>query len=72
MYKVNSFDKISAFFVILGSVNWGTIGLLNKNLIFLSVGGSVLLQRIIYILIFISAFNLIYLFFKCKNFKILQ
>lgn len=72
MYKVNSFDKISALLVILGSINWGTIGLLNKNLISLLVGGSIFLQRIIYILILISAFDLIYLFLKCKNFKILQ
>lgn len=72
MYKVNSFDKISALLVILGSLNWGTIGLLNKNLISLLVGGSIFLQRIIYILILISAFDLIYLFLKCKNFKIIQ
>lgn len=72
MYKVNIFDKISVLLVIIGSLNWGTIGMLNKNLISLLVGGSIFLQRIIYILIFASALDLIYLFLKCNNFKILD
>ncbi len=72
MYKVNIFDKISVLLVIIGALNWGTIGMLNKNLISLLVGGSIFLQRIIYILIFTSALDLIYLFLKCNNFKILD
>jgi uncharacterized membrane protein YuzA (DUF378 family) len=46
--------------------------MLNKNLISLLGGGSIFLQRIIYILIFTSALDLIYLFLKCNNFKILD
>lgn len=70
MYKVNVFDKIAAILVIIGAINWGTVGLLNQNLLALLVGGSVFLQRIVYILIFASALDLIYLFIKCKNFKL--
>lgn len=72
MYKVNVFDKISVVLVLIGAINWGTIGMLNRNLISLLVGGSIFLQRIIYILIFASALDLIFLFLKCKNIKILD
>lgn len=72
MYKVNTFDKISAILVIIGSINWGLIGVLNINLISLLVAGSILLQRCVYILMSICAFDLIYLFLKCSNFKFLE
>ncbi|AOR23299.1 DUF378 domain-containing protein [Clostridium taeniosporum] len=67
MYKLNIFDKISFVLVILGAFNWGLIGLLNINLVTLLSFKIPLIQRIIYIIIFISALNLISLLFKCDS-----
>lgn len=70
MYKINIFDKISFGLVLIGALNWGTIGLLNINFVRLLVGGSVLFQRIVYILVAISAIELVCLYFKCMGFKL--
>ena len=70
MYKINIFDKISFFLVLLGSLNWGFIGLFKLNLVSLIVGGSVVLQRLIYVIIFIAAIDLIFLLIKCIPYKI--
>lgn len=67
MYKLNIFDKISFIFVIIGSINWGLIGLLNFNLVTIFSFSIPIIQRIIYILILLSALNLISLIFKCDN-----
>lgn len=64
MYKLNVFDKISIILVLLGAVNWGVIGLVNKNIIALLVSSSYLAQKIIYIAIFVAAINLIILPFR--------
>lgn len=69
MFKLSIIDKISFLLVIIGSLNWGIIGLFNLNLVALLLGGSVILQKIIYITIFASSLNLIYLILKCKTFK---
>lgn len=67
MYKLNIFDKISFILVIIGAINWGIIGLLNINLVTLFSFGIPIIQRIVYIIIFLSALNLISLLFKCDN-----
>ncbi|AIY81634.1 DUF378 domain-containing protein [Clostridium botulinum] len=67
MYKLNIFDKISFILVILGALNWGLIGLLNINLVTIFSFGIPIVQRIIYIIIFLSALNLIALLFKCDS-----
>ena len=69
MYKINIFDKISFILVLLGSLNWGFIGLFKLNIVSLIIGGSVVLQRLIYILIFIAAIDLIALLIKCLPYK---
>jgi uncharacterized protein len=63
-------DKISFILVLIGAINWGLIGLLSINLVTLLVGGSVLLQRIIYIAIFAGAIDLVLLMFKCNSLKL--
>lgn len=40
---------------IVGAVNWGLIGLLNTNLVNMFLGGFPTLERIVYILVGISA-----------------
>lgn len=69
MYKINLFDKISFILVLVGAINWGLIGLLSINLITLLVCGSVILQRLVYILIFAAAIDIIVLVFKFNDFK---
>ena len=50
MFKLNIFDKLSFFLVIIGAINWGSIGLINKNFIYYLAGGSSIILRIINIL----------------------
>ncbi len=69
MYKINLFDKISFILVLVGAINWGLIGLLSINLVTILVGGSVILQRLVYILIFAAAIDIIVLVFKFNDFK---
>ncbi|KLE16484.1 DUF378 domain-containing protein [Clostridium sp. C8] len=67
MCKISLLDKISFILVLIGAINWGLIGLLSMNIVTLLVGGSVILQRIVYIVIFIAALDIIALVFKCKS-----
>ncbi|MBE6054741.1 MAG: DUF378 domain-containing protein [Clostridium sartagoforme] len=70
MCKINLLDKISFILVLLGAINWGLIGLLSINLVSIIVGGSVILQRLVYIIIFAAAIDLILLVFKCNLFNL--
>ncbi|EEH98116.1 DUF378 domain-containing protein [Clostridium tertium] len=70
MCKINIVDKISFLLVLIGAINWGFIGLLSVNLVTFLVGGSVLLQRIIYIAVFAGAIDLISLIFRCRSLKL--
>ena len=66
MYKVNLLDKITFVLVIIGAIYWGLIGIFNFNLVNLLSFGSPLVERIIYILVFASAINLILLLLRSK------
>ncbi|MEG1002432.1 DUF378 domain-containing protein [Clostridium sp.] len=66
MCKLNIFDKLSFLLVIIGSINWGLIGLLNFNLVTSLSFGFGMISRIVYVLIAISSINLISLLFRCK------
>ena len=57
MCKINIVDKISFLLVLIGAVTF-------------LVGGSVLLQRIIYIAVFAGAIDLISLIFRCRSLKL--
>lgn len=70
MCKINIVDKISFLLVLIGAINLGFIGLLSVNLVTFLVGGSVLLQRIIYIAVFAGAIDLISLIFRCRSLKL--
>lgn len=64
MFKLNIFDKASFFLVIIGALNWGSIGILNKNFIYYLAGGYSFILRIIYVIVFLSAIDLLYLLIK--------
>ncbi|AWK51389.1 DUF378 domain-containing protein [Clostridium beijerinckii] len=66
MCKLNIFDKLSFLLVFIGSINWGTIGLFDLNLLNIISLNSPLIERVIYILIFFAAINLVMLLFRCN------
>ncbi|SFC74294.1 hypothetical protein SAMN05421842_108128 [Clostridium uliginosum] len=66
MCKLNIFDKTSFILVLIGAFNWGLIGLLNFNLVNIISLGYPLVQRIIYVVIFLASLNLISLMFRCN------
>lgn len=76
MYKFNIIDKISVILVIIGALNWGLFGLFNFNLVEFIFNllspyeVSQALQRITYILVGISALNIIFLIYKSKFAKL--
>lgn len=71
MYQMSLLDKISIILVIIGTLNWGLIGIANFNFVsqlFSILGGiSSIVERIIYILVGLSGLNLAFLIYKLKN-----
>ncbi|WP_363331075.1 DUF378 domain-containing protein [Clostridium sp. Maddingley MBC34-26] len=59
-------DKLSFLLIFIGSLNWGTIGLFNLNLVSIVFLNNILMQRAIYILISLAAANIISLIFRCN------
>ena len=47
-------DKIALLLIVIGSINWGLIGLFNFNLVDTIFGTASLISRIIYVLVGIS------------------
>jgi uncharacterized membrane protein YuzA (DUF378 family) len=56
----NTADWIALLLVIIGGLNWGLVGLFNLDLVQLIFGSIEILQRIIYIVVGLSAVYLIY------------
>ena len=60
-------DKIALTIAIIGGINWGTIGILNLDLVATLFGGSEsIVSRIVYTLVGLSALWCIRLLF-CKD-----
>lgn len=66
MCKLNVFDKLSFLLVFIGSINWGTIGLFDLNIINVILLNNSLIERFIYITIFLAALDLFSLIFRCN------
>ncbi|MBU3187377.1 DUF378 domain-containing protein [Clostridium estertheticum] len=67
MYKLNNIDKLSFILVLIGALNWGLLGLLNFNLVSAIFGAIPFLARFIYILVGLSAVNIIVFIFRNKK-----
>ncbi|WP_298846897.1 DUF378 domain-containing protein [Clostridium sp.] len=67
MYKLTTIDKLSFIFVLVGALNWGLLGLLNFNLVSTIFGAIPFLARFIYILVGLSAVNIIVFIFRSKK-----
>ena len=67
MYKLNTIDKLSFIFVLIGALNWGLLGLLNFNLVSTIFGAIPFLARAIYIVVGLSAVNIIVFIVRSKK-----
>lgn len=56
--------KVAYVLVMIGSLNWGLVGLFNFNLVMALFGGVPTIERLVYLLVGISA--LLILVTKCK------
>lgn len=68
MYKLNIVDKLSLILIFIGAINWGTIGLFKLNLLNILLFNNSKLERIMYIIIFLGALDLISLLFRYNLF----
>lgn len=64
MCKIHWFDKLSFILVILGALNFGFIAITNINLFSYLAFGMPIILRAIYLLIAISAIDLLSLLFR--------
>ncbi len=62
--KKDTLGMIALVLTIIGGINWGLFGALNLDLVALIFGFMPLLQKIIYILVGLSALYLAYAEFK--------
>jgi len=60
MADKNALDWIALVLVIVGGLNWGLVGLFNFDLVAAILGSIPILQKIVYILVGLSALYLIY------------
>lgn len=67
MYKLTTIDKLSFILVLIGALNWGLLGLLNFNLVSFIFGSVPFLARAIYILVGLSAVNIIVFILRNKK-----
>ena len=64
MAEKNALDWIALVLVIVGGLNWGLVGLFQFDLVELILGAIPILQRIVYVLVGISAAYTIYFISK--------
>ncbi len=58
-------DKIALLLVIIGAVNWGTIGIFSFDIVAWIFGGqAAIISRIIYTLVFVAGLWCVSLLFK--------
>jgi hypothetical protein len=67
MYKLSIIDKLSFIFVLVGALNWGLLGLLNFNLVYFIFKSVPFLVNAIYILVGLSAVNIIVFILRNKK-----
>lgn len=60
MADKNALDWIALVLVIVGGLNWGLVGLFNFDLVAAILGTIPILQKIVYILVGLSALYMIY------------
>ena len=61
MAKKNILDWIAFVLVIVGGLNWGLVGILQWDLVAKIFGSIPIVQKVVYILVGLSALYMIYL-----------
>ncbi|MBN1644999.1 DUF378 domain-containing protein [Candidatus Woesearchaeota archaeon] len=61
---MNVLDWIAFVLVVIGSVNWGLVGLFKFNLVTTILGSIPILETIVYVLVGIAGLYLIYMIRK--------
>lgn len=51
-------SMVAMLLVVIGGLNWGLVGLLNVNLVSMLLGSVPMLEKLVYILVGVSAFYL--------------
>ncbi|MEO5927198.1 MAG: DUF378 domain-containing protein [Patescibacteria group bacterium] len=71
MGKMCTVHKIAWVLVIVGALNWGLLGAFNINLVNMIIGSWPMVERVVYILVGLSA---IFMFFtgSCKACKMCE
>ena len=71
MGKLCTAHKIAWVLVIVGALNWGLVGAFNINLVNMILGSWSMVERVVYILVGLSA---IFMFFtgSCKGCKMCE
>ena len=60
MGKMNTLDWIALILIVVGRLNWGLVGLFQFDLVEAILGSVPIAQRIVYILVGLSAIYTIY------------
>ncbi|MBS3128449.1 DUF378 domain-containing protein [Candidatus Woesearchaeota archaeon] len=64
MAEKNALDWITFVLVVVGGINWGLVGLFQFNLVNMIFGSIMWLEKLVYILVGISALYMIYVMTK--------
>lgn len=70
MYKFSLLDKISFILVVIGSVDWGLVGLFNFDIISTLFGSAMIIARIIYILVGVAGIDMLLVIIRIKQQKL--
>lgn len=60
MQKLSTIEWIAIILVIVGSLNWGLVGLFNYNLVDAIFGVGSTIARVVYVLVGLSALDTLY------------
>ncbi|MDD3642004.1 MAG: DUF378 domain-containing protein [Candidatus Krumholzibacteria bacterium] len=64
MKKLSALDWIALILIVVGGLNWGLVGLFRFNLVEAIFGGAPVIERIIYVLVGLSALYTIFILGK--------
>lgn len=68
MYKASFFDKLAFILVLIGALAWGIYGIIGINVVYIIFGTiTPIIERLIYMLVGLSAVDLIWFFFKSSR-----
>jgi uncharacterized protein len=56
---MKTLNMLAVWLVVIGGVNWGTVGLLNLNIVNMLLGSMPTIEQLVYILVGISTVYLV-------------